>query len=137
MTILFGPDEGVEPTPNPLMDGCRWCGVSKREHCQRWWAPVGWHKWVPLEQAEIKARMLARRADRLNAEPTLYHATTAWAADTTGEEGIPFCADCRTDSCRKWIRIQTRLDERRMELDGINPKRRSKTAGDWGGGAPW
>lgn len=125
---------GITATP-PF--GCDYCGDEPHHHGSQWAPIIGMHRWIQPSQATILERMRRRRANRLNAEPTVYHATTAWAADATGEEGIPFCADCRTDGCRKWIRIQTRLDEIRMELDGINPKRRSKTAGGWGGGAPW
>lgn len=40
---------------------CRWCGIDQREHAQRWKPPIGWHKWQPPTQQQIKARMLARR----------------------------------------------------------------------------
>ncbi|WP_031132920.1 hypothetical protein [Streptomyces sp. NRRL WC-3719] len=52
-------------------------------------------------------------------------------ADNTGEDGIPYCADCGTEGCRQWMRTDTRLTKRRMELAGINPKRRSGAG--WGG----
>lgn len=136
MTILFGPDEGVFPIAELPLDGCRWCGViTKYEHAQRWCAEAGWHKWTPLTQEQIKARMLARRAARLSAEPPKYHATTGWAADHTGEEGIPYCADCKTDSCPRWSRIQTRLDQQRFGLP--RRVRRSRKTGGWGGGQSW
>lgn len=96
------------------------------------------HSWVEPSQDMILERMTRRRANRLAALSPVYHATTAWAADATGESGEPYCADCKTDGCRQWIRIDTRLSNRRMELDGINPKRRSKKgSGGWGGGEPW
>lgn len=118
--------------------GCRWCGVQKEHHGRRYKLPVEMHSWEQPSREQILARMLARRAARLNPEPTIYHATTAWAADATGESGEPYCADCKTDGCRQWIRIDTRLSNRRMELDGINPKRRTKkTRGGWGGDQPW
>ncbi|MFF1604188.1 hypothetical protein ACFVYV_43385 [Streptomyces mirabilis] len=47
---------------------CRWCGIPEREHAQRWKPPVGWHKWAPPTQQQIKDRMLVRRANRK--EPT-------------------------------------------------------------------
>jgi hypothetical protein len=115
VTALFGPTEGLFLAELPL-DGCQYCGViTKYQHFQRWAPqPVGWHEWMPLTQQQIKERMLARRAARLNDEPPKYHATTGWAADHTGESADPYCADCGTESCRQWIRIQTRLDNRRM-----------------------
>ncbi|MFC8447587.1 hypothetical protein [Kitasatospora sp. NPDC057223] len=42
--------------------GCRHCGISKPEHMQRWKSGVGWHAWEPPTQAQILARMKARRA---------------------------------------------------------------------------
>ncbi|MEU7338651.1 hypothetical protein [Streptomyces sp. NPDC007074] len=97
------------------------------------------HSWQQPGEQTILARMLVRRADRLAAEPPRYHATTAWAADATGESAEPYCADCKTDGCRQWIRIQDRLERRRMELAGINPKARrsSDGSGGWGGEPPW
>ncbi|WP_326779664.1 hypothetical protein OG481_01885 [Streptomyces longwoodensis] len=51
---------GTPPTPN----GCRWCGRDERSHgC--WYMPRrGFHTWEQPTQAQIKARMLARRAAR-------------------------------------------------------------------------
>ena len=43
---------------------CRWCGIPQREHFQQWKKPVGWHVWTAPTQAQIKARMLARQAQR-------------------------------------------------------------------------
>ncbi|WP_432053720.1 hypothetical protein [Streptomyces sp. bgisy022] len=76
--------------------------------------------------------MQSRRAARLNAEPARYHATTGWAADHTGESGEPYCADCKTDGCRPWMRIQDRLDRQRWGT----PRNQGGTGG-WGGDAPW
>lgn len=122
MSADFGPNEGLHPIAELPLDGCRWCGViTKHEHMQRWSREAGWHVWTPLTQAQIKERMLARRAARLNAAPAVYHATTAWAPDHTGEEGIPYCADCKTDACPSWTRIQIRLDRRRWQLAGDYP----------------
>ncbi len=48
-------------------NGCSRCGVPERGHFQRWKKPAsgsGWHKWIAPSQAQIKARMLARRAAR-------------------------------------------------------------------------
>ncbi|MGW1533910.1 hypothetical protein [Streptomyces aureus] len=51
-------------TTNPHTDpsGCRWCGITSRDHMQRWKAPVGWHQWTQPTQEQIKNRMQARRA---------------------------------------------------------------------------
>lgn len=43
--------------------GCRHCGISKREHMQRWTAGVGWHTHTSPSLAQIKARMLTRRKE--------------------------------------------------------------------------
>ena len=135
MPVLFGPDEGVFPLAELPLDGCRWCGViTKYEHMQRWAPqPIGWHTWTPLNQAQIKERMLARRSARLTAEPYLYHAATAWAPSADGEEGIPFCADCKTDGCRRWLRVQAKLD--RIRWGVAEPK--GFVRGGWGGDEPW
>jgi hypothetical protein len=47
------------PTPS----GCRWCGIDKRDHLQRWTKRAGWHTWEPPTIAQRKARILARRRD--------------------------------------------------------------------------
>jgi hypothetical protein len=47
-----------------IPSACRWCGIPEREHCQQWKPPVGWHKHQPPTDAQILARMLARRAAR-------------------------------------------------------------------------
>jgi hypothetical protein len=57
--------------------------------------------------------MRRRRAGRLAAPPAVYHATTATAPDHTGESGIDYCADCKTDVCHRWNRVQARLDRQR------------------------
>lgn len=51
---------GTFPTPY----GCRWCGTEQRHH-GLWFMPRrGLHRWEQPTQAQIKARMLARRAAR-------------------------------------------------------------------------
>ncbi len=37
--------------------GCRWCGVSQREHGQQWVPGKGYHGWVEPTQAQIDARL--------------------------------------------------------------------------------
>ncbi|NUQ88944.1 MAG: hypothetical protein HOQ43_10830 [Glycomyces artemisiae] len=55
-------------TATPAPNACRWCGIEKRPHGQRWTATAGWHAWTAPDQAQIKARMLARRAANTNRE---------------------------------------------------------------------
>ena len=51
---------GTAPTPG----GCRWCGLGEYGHMQ-WWLPGrGFHCWEQPTQAQIKARMVARRNAR-------------------------------------------------------------------------
>ncbi|GAA3718026.1 hypothetical protein [Streptomyces tremellae] len=46
---------------------------------QRWKAPVGWHAWVQPTNAQILARMTARRAERAE-EKRLFHVFLAFSA---------------------------------------------------------
>ncbi|MGV2914656.1 hypothetical protein [Streptomyces alfalfae] len=116
--------------------GCRWCGVQKHHHDRRWFAVIGVHSWIEPSQAAIKERMLRRRDARLAAEPPKYHARIGWAADHTGESADPYCADCKTDGCHPWHRIQDRLDRQRW---GVPRRTRhsSPATGGWGGDEPW
>lgn len=41
------------------VNGCRWCGVPRREHAQRWTEGVGWHTHVEPTDEQRKARLLA------------------------------------------------------------------------------
>ncbi|MFB8772154.1 hypothetical protein [Streptomyces broussonetiae] len=50
--------EGRPPTPF----GCRWCGAEQRGHGRRSLRGQSPHTWEQPTQAQIKARMLARRA---------------------------------------------------------------------------
>lgn len=113
--------------------GCRWCGEEKNRHGRRWAPIIGVHSWMEPDQAMILDRMLRRLDARLNAEPAKYHATTAWADDGSGESADPYCADCKTDGCSRWARVQDRLDEQRWGLPR-NPRRAS---GGWTGDEPW
>lgn len=49
---------------NPTPNGCRWCGIEKLRHYQRWTEPVGWHGHVEPTDDQRLARMLARRTER-------------------------------------------------------------------------
>lgn len=53
-------DDEAIPSPN----GCRWCGVDREEHLQRWAPIVRWHRWVEPTAGQRKKRMLERRARR-------------------------------------------------------------------------
>nr|WTC12536.1 hypothetical protein OHA15_33860 [Streptomyces anthocyanicus] len=113
--------------------GCTWCGDEQHHHGSQWAPIIGMHQWMQPSQSMILERMRRRRANRMTAAPTLYHATTAWAADSTGESGEPYCADCKTDGCPRWMRVQARLDEQRWGISR-NPLGQS---GGWGGDAAW
>lgn len=117
--------------PTPF--GCRWCGSSQNTHGRRWVSSAGLHTWQRPTNAQILTRMQARRATRLNAAPSKYHATTAWAADHTGESGEPYCADCKTDGCRRWMRVQDKLD--RIRWGAASPQ--YAQPGGWGGNEPF
>lgn len=115
--------------------GCRWCGTERRHHGRRWKPIIGMHSWIEPPEDVIKDRMLRRLDVRLNPEPVKFHATTGWAGDHTGESADPYCADCKTDSCPRWARIQTRLDQQRWGMPRRIRSRRK--AGGWGGAEPW
>jgi hypothetical protein len=122
--------------------GCRWCGDEQQHHGQQWAPIIGMHSWLEPSQAMILERMRRRRAARQTTVPPLFHATTGWAPDLTGESADPYCADCGRESCPRWNRIQTRLDRQRSGLPRrVRRSRRSrKTAdagGGWGGDQPW
>ncbi len=46
--------------PNP--NGCRYCGVDRESHLQRYASEVGWHKWIEPTDEQRKGRLRARRA---------------------------------------------------------------------------
>lgn len=48
-------------TTIPAPNACRHCPLEQREHGRQWTAEVGWHAWEPPTQAQIKARIQARR----------------------------------------------------------------------------
>lgn len=112
--------------------GCRWCGVEKNRHGRRWAAIVDMHGWLEPSQAMVLERMRQRRAARLVALPPVFHATTAWAPDGSGESADPYCADCKTPVCHRWARIQTRLDQIRWGLPRRTRRARKAAAGAWG-----
>ena len=126
---------GTAPTPG----GCRWCGLEQYGHMQ-WWLPGrGFHRWTQPTQAQIKARMLARRQARLAAEPARYHAKTDWTGTQVDPEdpGDEMCADCRSPQCPRWLRIQRRLDQQRWRTAMADGTPDATASGGWGGAAPW
>lgn len=44
--------------------GCRWCGEERGHHGESWVRGRGQHGWERPTEAQIKARMLARRSAR-------------------------------------------------------------------------
>jgi len=42
--------------------GCQHCGIPERQHYQRWKPPADWHQWTAPTDAQILARMKARRS---------------------------------------------------------------------------
>ena len=46
-------------------DGCRWCGVARREHVQLWDETRGWHGWEQPTLEQLRARMKHRRRHTL------------------------------------------------------------------------
>lgn len=49
--------------PSPY--GCRWCGEARRSHGMCWVRSRRMHTWEQPTNAQIKARMHARRAARV------------------------------------------------------------------------
>ena len=58
------------PRPLPDPNACAHCGIPRRQHYQQWKPPAGWHQWTQPTTAQIKTRMLARRAARTNPQET-------------------------------------------------------------------
>jgi len=81
------------------------------------------HSWERPTNAQILARMRARRAARLNAAPPKYHATTRWTGTPGDPEdpGYELCADCGTENCARYLRIQ---HHRAHALTGLATQRR-------------
>lgn len=49
-------------TKPPTPFGCRWCGTEQGGHGRRWIPSAGLHTWERPTEAQILARMKARRA---------------------------------------------------------------------------
>ncbi len=101
---IYYPD-GHPPVPS----GCRWCGLSN-PHWQYWRPGKGYHQYEPPTQAQILARMRARRAAR----PASRHHRLGPEYD--GESAEPYCLDCGTTACARWERISNRLQLKRQGL---------------------
>ncbi|GAA1977273.1 hypothetical protein [Kitasatospora viridis] len=43
---------------------CAHCGIPRRGHTRQWMQAAGWHQWQPPTDAQILARMKARRATK-------------------------------------------------------------------------
>lgn len=138
MPVLFVPTETLESRPLDFEApyGCRWCGDEERSHGWRWQPVIGMHDWVAPALETVKERMWRRLTAYLGRPEPKYHATTAWAADHTGESADPYCADCKTDGCPRWLRVQARLDRQRWGLPRRS-RRSRRTSGGWGGDEPW
>ncbi|MFF6903459.1 hypothetical protein [Streptomyces hydrogenans] len=113
----------------PIPSGCRWCGVGHYGHAQRWKPGAGWHTWEQPTDAQILARMRARRS----APPALLHATTGWAPDPDRESADPYCKDCGNTACPRWNRIYDRIKLRQQGLRRW-PRPTGKYSGGWGAG---
>lgn len=128
--LRHNPIRHPDGQPQPPF-GCRRCGTEQRKHGRRWTASVGLHAWEQPTSAQIFARMKARRTARLNASPPKYHATTRYTG-TSGDpddEGYALCADCNTDACPQYQRIQYRLAISLTDPTAHN------ISGRWGGNA--
>lgn len=112
--------------------GCSWCGGERHHHGSQWAPITGLHKWTAPTQEQILARMRARRAERLAANPAVYHATTGWDPEPNGESAVPCCADCM-EVCFRWERIRARLHRQRWQLSPV----KAGKPGGWGGDASW
>jgi len=117
--------------------GCRWCGDEQHHHGHQWAVIIGMHPWMEPDQAMVLERMKRRRAARLAVLPLVFHATTAWADDGSGESADPYCADCKTPVCHRWSRIQARLDEIRWGIPRRARNARKTAGGGWGSQQPF
>ncbi|MFK0063416.1 hypothetical protein ACIQTN_29825 [Streptomyces werraensis] len=64
--LHHGPVRHPDGTPPPPF-GCRWCGIHPAEHRARRTAAAGLHTWERPTDAQILARMRARRVARVEA----------------------------------------------------------------------
>jgi hypothetical protein len=64
--------------------GCRYCGMERHGHMRRWSPGAKWHGWTAPTQEQIKARMLARREERLAVRGPLDPGTIATVTASAG-----------------------------------------------------
>lgn len=81
---------GTAPTPS----GCRWCGYAEYGHAQMWLPGRGFHRWAPPTQAQILARMRARR----NAYKAVCRCVPPWEQMPLAPQVDPW--KCEADDCR-------------------------------------
>ncbi|PBC80137.1 hypothetical protein BX265_4973 [Streptomyces sp. TLI_235] len=83
----------------PAPNGCQHCGIPEREHARQWTDETGWHAYELPTDAQILARMKARRAQRATnqTETTtmsdLAQRLADTAAGTWGEEASAWLLD--------------------------------------------
>jgi hypothetical protein len=88
--------DGRPPTPF----GCRWCGIARGwDHCQLWIPGRGFHVWQQPTQAQIKARMLARR----NARKAVCRCVEPWEQQPFAPVVDPY--RCEAEHCRMHDRL--------------------------------
>jgi hypothetical protein len=90
------------------------------------------HAWERPTNAQIIARMKTRRDVRLTTSPPKHHAATRYSgtAGDPEDEGYALCADCGTDACAQYQRIQIRIAASRTE-----PAVQIGSGGGWGANA--
>ncbi|MGW1468491.1 hypothetical protein ACWCPT_29615 [Streptomyces sp. NPDC002308] len=106
------------PAPSP--NGCHHCGVEKDTHMGPWVPPVGWqwgkptgwHQWERPTNAQILARMRARRANRAPRPVTIRDRMRTVHAAAYGMED-PICATCHRTDCPRYWRLHDRIDQQR------------------------
>lgn len=84
--------------PSPF--GCRWCGIAQGwAHCRLWIPGRGFHGWVQPTQAQILARMVARRAAR----KAVCRCVEPWEQRKFGPVVDPW--KCEAEHCRMHDRL--------------------------------
>lgn len=81
---------GQPPTPS----GCRWCGAEQRHHGRRSLRGRPSHSWERPTEAQIKARMVARR----NARKSVCRCVEPWQQQPFAPVVDPW--KCEADDCR-------------------------------------
>lgn len=142
--VYDGPSPEVSDVNYPP-HGCGVCGVARRRHFGRWNVLYGWHGWRAPSSAQIKQRMLARRAqkqarrDRLSVSTpigriplvsTMKMADMSSLAPLVPDDGIqvlgfyiggntpeePTLVQARDVGARYWLPIYTRSDPEQVSV---------------------